>query len=198
VIVDCSSPISGAAAAAAGVTGVIGYLSGIPGPKIWTAERLADCTTHKIAVGFVFENTTADMAGGAPAGMRNASIALWELANLFSRAFGEDVTGSEVGVYLADDHNTPTAGAGAYMKTAQAVLESHGVRTGYYGNQTAAVFLLDVGVTHLAWGVSSWGADVLRRCQLRQEANTAQMKIGATLCDVNTALASDWGQWPRP
>jgi len=198
LVVDCSGPLSGGAAVAAGVTGAMRYVSSIAGPKIPTPTELTDLHAHGVAIGFVHEDNTNDMSGGSQAGYEAAAVALYEVAVLFNDCGWGDPSGTQIGVYFADDSPQINPGAGAFMVAAQGVLHAHGIRTGYYGNQSGCAFLLGAGVCELGWGVSTWGSDVLRRCHLRQEANAGQITVGGTTCDRNTALSADFGQWPRP
>lgn len=198
LVADSYSPVDGHALADAGYAGTMLYLGTTPSAKLATAARIDTLLDAGRSFGFVFENDTTDMDGGGPAGYRNASAAVWEVAALFGQVGLPDPTGSMIGIYLADDNPTLSPGAGAYMAAAHGVISAHGMRTGWYGNQAGAVFLLGAGVVELGWGVSSWGADLLGRCHLRQEANVPTRLVGGTPVDTNTALAADWGQYPRP
>jgi hypothetical protein len=197
VILDNYGPLDCALAKTFGARGEMLYLSTSVSGKTATPARIENCVSNGMPFAFVFENTGADMEGGAFAGYRNAAAAVWEIYSLFHQVGLPDPSGSGLGCYFADDQNPMPSGTGAYMKAAAPVLQAHGLQAGFYGNETGAGFLLSLGVVTLGWGVATWDHQSRVLCNLQQEPNLPQLDIGGTICDQNTQLKRDWGQWPR-
>lgn len=170
---------------AAGVTIVIRYLTGA-GKSIGPAE-LAGYVDAGLAVVFVFEVTTTDVAGGAAAGTAHAQQALAALAALHIPACV---------VYFAVDEDVDPQAALPYFQGITAVLRPSLV--GAYAEGALCQLLHDRGLATWFWQTESTGfegnATTLPITHLQQKFGGSP--VPGT--DLNIVCKPDVGQWPAP
>src|SRR6185312_13348061 len=187
---------------AAGVRFVIRYCSPLPandhnGKNLLPAEKTAILDAGMSLV-LVFESTAQRMLGGKTAGTADA-----EHADAVCKALG--MPGLPV-FFAADWDATPAqqVPVNAYLDGAAAVigLSRAGLYSGFYPMKRAFdARKITWGFQTLAWSsfkdpktgkISTlWDP----RAQIHQALG---IRIGAGSCDVDSSVATDFGQWPRP
>jgi hypothetical protein len=187
-ILDSASPISAVAAKAAGYIGKVRYVSSFTAKNYSVAERDAD-RAARFPVLLNFEDGAQDALGGASVGVAKAAIARPQLVTLewpqdrpvpFSCDF--DPTPDQFPACwdciatFALNLGRPAAAYASWPLLAYC--EARGMRYGW------------------ALGSSSFNTGPVPRRVLQQLA--AQVTVGGVTCDLNEALAEDWGQVPAP
>jgi hypothetical protein len=145
-----------------------------------------------LAAGFglvvVVEEGASMMLGGAPAGKAAA-----QHADAVVKALG--MPGMPV-YYAADFDATPSqqTPVNAFLDGAASVIGRS--RTGIYGGFYVIKRALDAGKAHFSWQTPAWsGGQWDSRVNIRQGLS---FTLGGGAVDHDTALTSDYGQWPRP
>jgi Rv2525c-like, glycoside hydrolase-like domain/Putative peptidoglycan binding domain len=142
-----------------------------------------------ISIVVVHESTASRMLGGASAGTTDA-----QYAEAVVKALGM----AGIPVYFACDWDASSAQQAAingYLDGAAAVIGRG--RTGIYGGYYPVSRALDAGKATYGWQTYAWsGGQWDTRAQLRQVQN--DVTVGGASCDRDTAMAADYGQWPRP
>jgi hypothetical protein len=150
--------------------------------------ELAGLRAAGLDIIIVEESTAGRMKGGHAAGVADA-----QHAKAVTAALGM----ATIPVYFACDFDAAPGDQTAindYLDGAASVIGLE--RTGIYGGYYPVKRALDVGKARWAWQTSAWsGGQWDSRAQVRQEGTVT---IGGESCDVDTALAEDFGQWPRP
>jgi nucleoid-associated protein YgaU len=175
----------GAALKAAGKKFACRYLSTDTSKNLSKTEA-DDLAAHGVACVVVWETTANRALAGSAAGEADAKTALKQAT----------AAGMPAGrpVYFAVDFDaTPQQQVpiNAYLSGAASVLgkASTGVYGGFYVVQRA----LDAGVCTWAWQTAAWsGGQWDARAHIRQGA---QASIGGVSCDLNMAMAAEFGQW---
>jgi hypothetical protein len=183
----------GAALKAAGKQFACRYLSPDSSKNITRAEA-DDLAAHGVWSVVVWESTADRAKAGRAAGVADATTAAKQAA----------MAGMPSGrpIYFAVDFDAAPGDQtyiNAYLDGAASVI---GVdRVGIYGGYYPVKRALDAGKAKWAWQTSGWsGGQWDPRAVMRQGA---QLTIGGVSCDLNTALADDYGQWmpgktPKP
>ena len=136
-----------------------------------------------------FEYATGGMAGGAPAGIRDAKIALTEM-KLLGVPKGRPC-------YFSNDTNTvPLASVVAYLDGASTVLTPAGYGTGLYGGLAPITAAYNAGYRWL-WQTYAWSPSWHPAATLRQTWNAGDTR-GRPFPwdgDLDQAMTDDFGQW---
>ncbi|MBF6172663.1 DUF1906 domain-containing protein [Nocardia blacklockiae] len=180
----------GQAIRAAGFDFVVRYLSPggptLPG-KLLTPEEADDLRAHGVSIAATWETTADRMLAGYDAGVTDARAAVAQALRCGGR--------TDRPVYFAADFDaTPEQQApiNAYLDGAATVLEREWV--GIYGGYWVVKRALDSGSARWAWQTSAWsGGNVEPHRQLHQTTRT--VVVNGVVCDINEALADDFGQW---
>jgi len=175
----------GSALAAAGKEFACRYLSHDPGKNLTRAEA-DDLAAHGIWAVVVWEATANRALAGRAAGVSDAKDAA-EQATAAGMPPGRPI-------YFAVDFDATVAqqsAIDAYLGGAASVIGA--ARVGIYGGYYPVKRALDGGHAKWAWQTFGWsGGQWDSRAHIRQGA---QVRIGGVTCDLDTALAADYGQW---
>jgi len=141
-----------------------------------------------LKVGLVFEFGAQQMLAGHAQGVADA-----QHADAVCAALGLH----GLPVYFAADWDATQAqqaAINAYLDGAASVIGK--ARTGIYAGFYPVKRALDGGHAVWAWQTLAWsGGQWDPRAQLRQHLGVS---VGGVSCDLNEAMAADFGQWPRP
>lgn len=168
------------------------YMSDIPandsnGKNLLPGE-LAALRAAGLDVIVVAESTAGRMHAGHAAGIADAQHAKAVTASLGM---------ATIPVYFACDFDATPGDQTAindYLDGAASVIGLE--RTGIYGGYWPVSRALDAGKARWAWQTSAWsGGQWDSRAHIRQQGTVT---IGGASCDVDAAMAGDFGQWPRP
>lgn len=187
--------VSGAAMAAAGITGAIRYV-GIGGSaKRLTHAEYADHVAHGRQTIAVVEMGTTDADGGAAKGTVNAKAALADLA--------VETAGLPPipCVFMANDQNKSTSTEVAYVRAASAVLTPAGHTVGPYGFGAFLLACAAAGLCPIGWQAgpapSRTGTAALATFWQRQggavkpadgPTSPVNRVVGGVSCDLNNQL----------
>jgi len=180
-------PIDTASLRSASVTFAMRYLSNDDGKNLHRSE--ADQLSRAgIDVGVVWESTPRRPLSGRSGGVVDARKAASQ-AKACGMPSGRPIYFAVD--YDAGDADKPTIAE--YLRGAAAVLGgAHQV--GVYGGYWVVKYCLDHGVATYGWQTLAWSGGLRDpRAQLYQ--HTVNVRIGSLSCDLNTALAGDFGQW---
>lgn len=175
----------GAALAAAGKRFAARYLSA-DADKNLTRTEANDLAAHGVSSVVVWETTAKRPLAGRAAGISDAQTAIRQAT----------ATGMPPGrpIYFAVDFDAQPgqmATVMSYLDGAVSVLGRG--RVGVYGGYATVRAALDGGHAAWAWQTRAWSAGRWDgRAVIRQGATQT---IGGVSCDLNTALAADYGQW---
>ncbi|MGH3598755.1 MAG: glycoside hydrolase domain-containing protein [Pseudonocardiaceae bacterium] len=183
----------GAAIASAGYGFVCRYLSDggtrLPG-KLLTPPEYADLLRHRVAVVVNWETSAGRMKAGRAAGIKDAGDAAATAAGV-----GHPV---DRPIYFSADFDATPGDQVAindYLAGAASVIGPS--RVGVYGSYYVCQRCLDRRTATWAWQTGAWsGGQREPRARIYQRIGT--VTVGGVPCDVNEALASDFGQYPRP
>jgi Rv2525c-like, glycoside hydrolase-like domain len=172
---------------AAGVTFVCRYLGGDPGKDLTRAE--AELLSH---AGFdlvtVFESSAQGALRGSAGGYADAKVAVSELHRIGA---------PHAPVYLACDWDVQPSqmpAVRAYFKGATQCLGHN--RAGVYGGYAVVHELMSLDNVKYGWQTYAWSQGRWSpHAQLRQVQNG--VKLAGVECDLDRALAADFGQWRR-
>lgn len=174
----------------AGEVFVAQYFSSDPSKNL-TPSRAHDLKAAGIKIVVVWEFTATAMRGGKVQGQRDASDAETQ-----ARACGVD----GIPVYFACDYDAPPGDQGAinaYLDGCASVI-GH-ARTGMYGGFWPLSRAHAAGKTSFLWGTPAWSGSNWATSGLVPDIMQGGMvTIGGVQCDLDAALHSDFGQWPRP
>ncbi|MFE3229349.1 glycoside hydrolase domain-containing protein [Nocardia sp. NPDC059228] len=169
---------------------VVRYLSdggpGLPG-KLLTPEEADALRAAGVDIVSNWETTADRLLGGHDAGVADAQAALAQVLACGGRPdrpiyFSADWDATEGDQQAIDD----------YLRGAGTVIGPEWV--GIYGGYWPVSRALDHGSARWAWQTDAWsGSNTEPRAQLHQRAE--QVTIDGVQCDVNEALADDYGQW---
>lgn len=175
----------GAALQAAGKQFACRYLSPDSNKNL-TRTEADDLAAHGVWAVVVWESTADRAKAGQAAGVADAKTAATQAA-----ACGMP---SSRPIYFAVDFDaTPgdQVAIDAYLDGAASVIGRD--RVGIYGGYYPVKRALDGGKAAWAWQTMGWsGGQWDPRAVIRQGA---QKTINGVSCDLNTALADDYGQW---
>jgi hypothetical protein len=175
----------GAALKAAGKMFACRYLS-TDASKCLSRAEADDLATHGVSSVVVWETTAKRALSGKAAGAADARTAAAQ-----ATACGMPPTRP---IYFAVDFDaTPgdQIAIDAYLDGAAAVLGRD--RVGIYGGFYPVKRALDAGKAKWAWQTIAWsGGQWDTRAVIRQGK---QASINGVSCDLNTAVAADYGQW---
>lgn len=175
----------GAALQQAGKTFACRYLSP-DGSKNLTRAEADDLAAHDVWAVVVWESTATRARAGYSVGIADAKTAAAQAA--------ECGMPSTRPIFFAVDFDaTPgdQAAINAYLDGAASVLGRN--RVGVYGGYYPVKRALDAGKAVWAWQTVAWsGGQWDPRAVIRQGAQTS---INGVSCDLDTALAADYGQW---
>ncbi|MGW0052034.1 DUF1906 domain-containing protein [Nocardia nova] len=174
----------------AGFDFVVRYLSdggpGLPG-KLLTPEEADRLRAAGVDIVANWETTANRMLDGYAAGVYDASAALAQ-AKACGMPDGRPI------YFSADWDAAPEEQCPIddYLRGAASVLGADGV--GIYGGYWPASRALDDHVAEWEWQTDAWsGGNVDERRKIHQRVGTAL--VDGVQCDVNEALAEDFGQW---
>lgn len=175
----------GAALKTAGKQFACRYLSPDSGKNLTKAEA-ADLAAHGVWAVVVWESTAARAKAGRTAGIADAKTAVVQ-----ATAAGMP---SSRPIFFAVDFDATEAdqtAINAYLDGAASVIGRG--RVGIYGGYYPVKRALDGGHASWAWQTIAWsGGQWDSRAVIRQGL---QKTIGGVSCDLNTAVAADYGQW---
>jgi hypothetical protein len=180
-----------AAVEAAGDVFVCQYFSRDPAKNL-TPARAAQLQAAKIKIVVVWEYTANAARGGKTQGQRDASD-----AQVQAEACGIP----HIPIYGAVDYDSPPGDQGAinaYFDGFADVLGDDRGRNGYGGfwplSRAKAA-----GHLKRLWGTPAWSGDNWATSGLIPDImQGAITHVGGVECDLDAALSSDYGQWPRP
>lgn len=205
---------------AAGASFVMRYISSWAGNdtsgKNLLPGELAGLLAAGIGVGVVVEEV-AGTGGGWMLGGYGAGVAAAQHADAVVTALSMP----GIPVYFAADFDvTPAQQATVNLCLDGAASVTGRDRTGIYGGYWAVSRALDAGKASRAWQTYAWsswyggtvpaqavvvstvaGRGLGRECLFDTRAALRQgvsASIGGASCDLNEAVAADFGQWPRP
>lgn len=194
---------------AAGVTTVMRYIGwdgvgGFPNTgKNLTKPEAEAYLAANISIGIVFEYSANAPALGAEQGLKDATLAKEQLAQL-----GAPVT---TGVYFAVDFDIPDYAPGLANIPANARAKlgpvgdyfaainrfGGGYRVGGYGGYWAISRLFDAGLITMGWQAVAWsGGNVDHRINLLQTLDKSP--IAFSDINIHEQKQADFGQWPSP
>jgi len=189
--VDLSQRIRSAAdLRAAGKTFAVRYVSpntvNHPSKQL-TAAELADCHAHDVAVAVVWETTT-NRAGGTRADGRADAHAAANACTMLGLP-------DDMPIHWAIDFDASGVNIDSYARGWYDVLDV--ARIGAYGGIRPLAYLLDLKLITYAWQTFAWSNGELEpRATAYQWHN--DVTVAGNNCDLDAALAHDFGQWPRP
>lgn len=151
-----------------------------------TKTEANDLAAHGVWAVVVWESTANRALGGKAAGVADAKTAAIQ-----ATAAGMP---SSRPIYFAVDFDATEGqqtAINAYLDGAASVIGRG--RVGIYGGYYPVKRALDAGKATWAWQTIAWsGGQWDPRAVIRQGA---QKTIGGVSCDLNTAVAADYGQW---
>lgn len=175
----------GAALKAAGKAFACRYLSPDSSKNLTKAEA-ADLAAHGVWAVVVWEGTASRALAGQAAGAADAKTAVVQ-------ATTAGMPSSRPIYFAVDFDATPgqQAAINAYLDGAASVIGRD--RVGIYGGFYSVKRALDGGHAVWAWQTIAWsGGQWDSRAVIRQGM---QKTINGVSCDLNTATATDYGQW---
>jgi hypothetical protein len=175
----------GASLKAAGKRFAARYLSNGASKNLTRAEA-DDLAEHGVSSVVVWESTAKRPLSGRAAGISDAKTAAKQATAAgmppgrpVDFAVDFDATSGQMATVMA------------YLDGAASVLGT--ARTGVYGGHDTVKAALDGGHARWAWQTRAWSEGQWdSRAHIRQGATQT---IGGVSCDLNTALAADYGQW---
>jgi len=190
MIVDYAwSKPGGAALVAAGVTGVMRYLSHDSSKTLQRSEA-DDLASHGIAMGVVFEDMANRAGDGYQAGMNDAVVAGYMLTGQRS-GYTDLAMPAGRPIYFACDYDANWVEVAPYFAGAAHQIGQD--RVGIYAGLKIIEAAANAGYKWL-WQTGAWsGGQWSPKAVLRQEIQSRT--IGGVDCDVNDHQAEDWGQW---
>lgn len=166
------------------------YFSNDP-TKNLTPARAHDLLAAGIQIVAVWEYTATAMRGGKVQGQRDASNAETE-----AKACGVD----GIPIYFACDYDAPPGDQNAinnYLDGCAAVLGAG--RVGMYGGYWPLSRAKSAGAARYFWGTPAWsGSEWATSGFTPHIMQGGMVTIGGVQCDLDAALSTDFGQWPRP
>lgn len=179
----------GGALKAAGVQGVVRYLSHDASKTLQRSEA-DDLWSHGIPMAVVFEDMAQRALDGYTAGANDAQVAMQMLGGQRSGYSNLEMPNDRP-IYFAADFDSQWPQIAQYYAGAASVLGQN--RVGIYGGLAAVTGAANAGYRWLwqtgAWSHGQWHPKAV----LRQEI--AEITINGVQCDVNDHQADDWGQW---
>lgn len=155
------------------------------------AGELRGLLAAGLEIAVVFESGAGRMLGGFAAGKADAQHLDAVVAALGMHGlpgyFACDID--------AQPHDMPVIGA--YLAGGAAEIGLH--RTGLYGGYPVISYAFDHHLIGYGWQTYAWSGTPTRwdsRAHLRQVRNG--VTISGASCDLDDAMAADFGQWPRP
>ncbi|WP_394826382.1 DUF1906 domain-containing protein [Pendulispora albinea] len=172
-----------------GYTFAARYFSWLPNGKVLSGGELSALANAGLDVVTVWEFDTGDALDGYNGGVRDANEALRQ-ANGLGIPAGRPI-------YFAVDFDARADQQGvinSYFDGAAAVLGRG--RIGAYGGYYVIKRLFDAGKIAFGWQTYAWsGGQWDARAQLRQVQNGITAAGNPNCCDLNYAVANDFGQW---
>lgn len=189
--IDYSSGVPAPAAVLeAGYGFIARYVSNVGNPKNLTAAEARAARAAGLDIVVVFESTASRSLGGVGAG---------HVDGLAARAQAE-AAGAPVNsaIYAAVDFDVTStaqlAAVAAYFDGFRGVLGPH--PAGAYGELSVVDALLTGRHVTYGWQTGAWsGGKLSRLAHLYQRIGG--VTVGGVSCDVDVALAPDFGQWGR-
>jgi hypothetical protein len=183
-LVDSAEAVPPAAAVAAGIAGVIRYVSQEPSKNL-TAEEAAGYLAAGLTVTAVYEDGTTDYTGGEAGGEQHGQVAM---ALLDAIGYPTDRA-----LYAAVDTQIPETDYPTGLAYVVATCAASGRMGGVYGPDAFVRYCMSNGVTY-GFNAAGWSDGVANAAQIQQEI--PQVDLGGTTCDTDVASAADYGQWP--
>jgi hypothetical protein len=172
---------------AAGYTFAVRYASFDATGKNLTAGEASALRAAGIDISVVWETNAHDALGGHDGGVRDATEAARQAA-------AAGLPGDRP-IYFAIDFNASEAeqpAIDAYFDGVASVIAA--ARVGAYGGYSPIKRLFDAGKIRWGWQTLAWSDGLWEpRAQLRQIQNDVTIAGGA--CDIDQAMADDFGQW---
>jgi hypothetical protein len=168
---------------ATGAIGVIRYFSTDPTKDLQASEVTA-YPAAGLKIGTVYETTAGRATAGQAAGVADARAAEAERVRV----------GLPTGHihYFAVDSDVSWAAVAPYFAGAASVIGKSAV--GVYGGVNVIDGAAAAGY-HWLWQTAAWSAGRVSAHALLYQNGSTTLGGGA---DINTVLAADWGQYPRP
>jgi Domain of unknown function (DUF1906) len=172
---------------AAGVTFVCRYLGGSPAKDLGVHE-LARLQSAGMSIVTVFEAAAEEALAGAKAGEANATLAQ-ELLDALGNPHAP--------VYFACDWEVQADQMGSVRGYFRGITHHLGRdRVGVYGGYPVVHELMSLDNVKYGWQTTAWsGGRWSPHAQLRQYQNG--VKLAGIECDLDRAVAADFGQWGR-
>jgi hypothetical protein len=170
-----------------GVTFVCRYLGGDPGKDL-TTEEASRLEAAGQSIVTVFEAAAQGALGGRAAGIADAVHAQEQLNRLHA---------PHAPVYFACDWEVQPSQMPAVRGYFQGALKQLGrSRVGMYGGYQVVHELMSLDGVKYGWQTYAWSEGRWTpHAQLRQIQNG--VKVAGVECDLDRAVASDYGQWRR-
>jgi len=160
--------------------------------KNLTGGRASALKAAGISLVVVWEFTAGAMKGGKAQGVKDA-----QAAEAQAKACGVD----GIPIYFACDYDAPPgdqAAINAYLDGTASVLGDDRGRN-IYGGFWPCSRARAAGKTRRVWGTIAWSGTNWATASWRPDImQGAFIKIGGITCDLDAALSTDYGQWPRP
>lgn len=179
----------GAALKAAGVTGVLRYLSHDVTKSLLRPEA-DDLAAHGISMAVVYEDLATRAGEGYTAGAIDAATAV-KMANGTQPKYTDLAMPSDRPIYLAADFDASWPQVAPYYAGAASILGQD--RVGVYGGLAVISGAANAGYRWL-WQAAAWSHGQWHpKATLHQPIQ--ETTINGAQCDVDVAMTSDWGQW---
>lgn len=203
--VDYSGGLPGGAALAANnVAFACRYVfNGSPGLpyKLLTLAEANDLWANGVDIVSNYESTGTDATNGYAQGVADANDAQANHAAAGGPA--------NAPIYFSLDWDESNAQDPAVIQYFQGVASVIGLeRTGAYGSYWILTRLFAAGVISWGWQAEAWSSDpagigsldldgdyVCAQAQLLQRNNAGYLNVGGVECDIDVALAANYGQW---
>lgn len=176
----------------AGYTFAVRYLSeggpGLPG-KLLTPQEADDLRANGVGIAVVWETVAGRMLAGWQAGADDARRAETQIA----RCDGP----TDRPVYFACDFDAAPGQQQPiddYLRGAASVIGTE--RVGIYGGYWPLKRARESGVARWFWQTGAWSGSNRIDGHLYQRIGSVD--VAGVACDVNEALADDYGQWDHP
>lgn len=186
-----------AAAKAAGIKVIVGYLSYDPS-KNWTAAQIRAYHAHGIGVLLNWESLPGRPLEGAAAGQADAAEAVAQARALVAQV---GAPSGRIAIVFSCDRDvsaTQWPAIDAYYRATKQVVNAAGFANGVYGEVSLIDHLHDAGLTEVEWQTLAWSYG-----NISDQADLYQQSINNTLAGTSVDFdqirhAATLGAWWPP
>lgn len=183
-LVDSSVAVPPAAAVAAGIAGVIRYVSQ-EASKNLTPTEAAAYHAAGLTVTAVYEDGTSDYEGGAATGEQHGQV-----ARALLDAIGYPAARALI---VAVDTDIPASSYALGLEYVTTTAAVAGRAAGVYGPDAFVRYCMASGVRY-GMNAAGWSDGAKNAAQIQQ--GFPPYLVGGVECDPDLASAADYGQWP--